>query len=307
MTSILTNNAASAALQTLRNVSRDLEMTQNRIASGLKVSSASDNASYWSIATTMRSDSAAMSTVQDALGLGAAETDTAYQGMNNAIDLVSQIKTKLIASRNPGVDRDKVGTEIAALKAQLLTGVTASSFNGQNWLYNNSATAAGTKEIVGSFSRTSTGDVTIGFISVNTANTLLVDTNTPSLGILTKDVDGGAGKSYSLLTAGTTEVKVASTTSDADITGMINAVDKVLSSMTSAASVLGSTSTTVSKQAEFVKTLKASIDRGIGSLVDADMNEESSKLKALQTQQQLGIQALTIANSDSSNILALFR
>jgi flagellin len=88
---------------------------------------------------------------------------------------------------------------------------------------------------------------------------------------------------------------------------MINAVDDMLNSMTNAASVLGATSTTISKQAEFVKTLKASIDRGIGSLVDADMNEESSKLKALQTQQQLGIQALTIANSDSSNILALFR
>ncbi|MEN9894586.1 MAG: flagella associated protein [Pseudomonadota bacterium] len=302
MTSILTNNAASAALQTLRNVNRELEMTQNRISTGLKVSSASDNASYWSIATTMRSDSAMMSTVSDALGLGAAVTDTAYQGMNSAIDLVSQIKTKLLAARNPGVDKDKVNTEISALKAQLLSGVKASSFNGQNWLYNTAGTP-GTKEIVGSFSRDAAGDLTIGFVSVDTASTVLVDTNTAGNGILTKGV-GAAGYT---LSGAASDVKVASTTTETEITAMINAVDDMLNSMTNAASVLGATSTTISKQAEFVKTLKASIDRGIGSLVDADMNEESSKLKALQTQQQLGIQALTIANSDSSNILALFR
>jgi flagellin len=296
MTSILTNNAASAALKTLRNINSQLEMTENRISTGLKVSSASDNASYWSIATTMRADSAMMSTVSDALGLGAAVTDTAYQGMNNAIDLVSQIKTKLLAARNPGVDKDKVNTEISALKAQLLSGVKASSFNGQNWLYNTAGTP-GTKEIVGSFSRDAAGDLSIGFISVDTSKTVLINTVTGGTGILTDDVSGGT-KSYSLLTVGSTELKVSSATSDADITDMINAVDKMLTSMTNAASVLGATSTSVTKQAEFVKTLKASIDRGIGSLVDADMNEESSKL---------GIQALTIANSDSSNILALFR
>ena len=323
MASILTNIAALSALQTLRNINTQLDMTQSRISTGLKVATAVDNASYWSIATTMRSDSNMMSSISDALGLGAAQTDTAYQGMNSAIDLVSQIKSKLLTAKNPGVDKVKINTEISALKSQLATGASASSFNSQNWLYNTSTTASGTKEIVGSFNRDASGNLSIGVVSVNTANTVLVDTSDANRGLLTKSLavsDGQGGTAVFFLMdahsttaaaaiGGTaaTEAKLTSTTTDAEITGMINAVDKVLSSMTDAASVLGATTSTVSKQGDFIKTLKASVDRGIGSLVDADMNEESSKLKALQTQQQLGIQALTIANSNSSNVLSLFR
>ena len=82
-----------------------MESTQGRISSGLRVGNASDNSAYWSIATTMRSDNKALSTVQDALGLGAAKTDTAYTGLNAAIDVVSEIKAKLVAAREPGVDK----------------------------------------------------------------------------------------------------------------------------------------------------------------------------------------------------------
>lgn len=326
MASILTNAAALSALQTLRSISIQLDTTQNRISSGLKVATASDNAAYWSIATTMRSDSAMMSTIADAIGLSAANTDTAYQGMKNAIDLVSAIKEKLLAARSPGVDKAKINLEIASLKMQLQTGAVASSFNGQNWLYNTSSTAPGTKEIVGAINRDATGKLSIGVLTVNTASTNLIDTNTANRGLLTKGTDvymvvSGATTTttatYYLLDAkaatsasgGATpaEIKIDAATTDDKLTEMISAVEKVLSSLTDAGSLLGSTTTMVSKQGEFVLSLKSSIDRGIGSLVDADMNEESSKLKALQTQQQLGIQALTIANNNSSNILALFR
>ena len=95
MTSIMTNTAAMAALQTMRSINSDMESTQARISSGYRVETASDNAAYWSIATTMRSDSDALSTVQDALGLGAAKVDTAYTGMDSAIEVVSEIKNKL--------------------------------------------------------------------------------------------------------------------------------------------------------------------------------------------------------------------
>ncbi|MDP3523129.1 MAG: flagellin, partial [Hoeflea sp.] len=92
MTSIMTNASAMAALQTLRSINSDMEMTQNRISSGYKVDTAADNSAYWSIATTMRSDNKALGTVQDALGLGAAQVDVAYTGMESAIDVVSEIK-----------------------------------------------------------------------------------------------------------------------------------------------------------------------------------------------------------------------
>ncbi len=94
MSSINTNISAMTALQSLQQTSKDLLTTQNRISTGLKVASASDNAAYWSIATTMKSDNDALSTVQDALGLGKGTVDVAYNAMNQSITLVSQIKQK---------------------------------------------------------------------------------------------------------------------------------------------------------------------------------------------------------------------
>ena len=119
MSSLLTNTSAMTALQTLRGVSANLATTQNRISTGLRVSTASDNAAYWSIATTVRSDNMALSAVQDALGLGAATIDTMYTGLNGTVDVVSQIKAKLVAARTPGVDRGKIQSEITELQKQL--------------------------------------------------------------------------------------------------------------------------------------------------------------------------------------------
>ena len=116
MSSINTNVAAMTALQTLTQTNKSLIEMQSRISTGYRVAEASDNAAYWSIATTMRSDNAALSTVQDALGLGAATVDVAYTGVNSAIDVVDQIKSKLVAAREPGVDRTKIQSEITELQ-----------------------------------------------------------------------------------------------------------------------------------------------------------------------------------------------
>ncbi|MDP2119402.1 MAG: flagellin, partial [Hoeflea sp.] len=121
MTSIMTNASAMSALQTLRSINSDMESTQNRISSGYRVQSAADNSAYWSIATTMRSDNKALSTVSDALGLGAAKVDVAYTGMEAAIDVVSEIKAKLVAAREPGVDKTKIDKELTELKNQLVS------------------------------------------------------------------------------------------------------------------------------------------------------------------------------------------
>ncbi|MEP3496348.1 MAG: flagellin [Lentilitoribacter sp.] len=327
MTSIMTNNSASAALATLRSINSNLEETQSRISSGYKVESAKDNSAYWSIATTMRSDNKALSTVQDALGLGAAKVDTAYTGMNSAMEVVSEIKSKLVAAREPGVDKTKINTEMTALKEQLQSIAQSASFSGENWLQNEKGETASDKQIVGSFNRAADGTVSLTKLDVNvtgTGGTILIDNADATNGLLTASYLGAspsgtvgtAGDNWKLIdvpastgvtTAVGTEITLDAATTDADIEEMISVVDHIYSKMTDAASGLGAVNKRIEMQNDFVGNLMDSIDKGVGRLVDADMNEESTRLKALQTQQQLGIQALSIANSSSQNVISLFR
>jgi flagellin len=312
MTSLLTNVAAKTALQTLTLTNSSMEKTQNRIATGLKVGSAADNAAYWSIATTMRSDHGALSTVQDALGLGSATVDVAYNAVESSIDVVGEIKKKLVAAREPGVDKSKIQSEISELQNQLSSIASASVFSGENWISVNSGVTGynGTKQIVASFQR-SNGAVSVGTISVNTANVKLYDASASADVIL----DGSRTSSGALSTTGTLAgiqtLSISSLTdSAADIVTLesyIAGADAAIASMTTAASTLGAVKSRIDLQKDFVKGLMDAIDKGIGQLVDADMNEESTRLQALQVQSQLGIQALSIANQSSQNILSLFR
>ena len=398
MTSILTNAAAMSALQTLRSINNGMEDTQARVSSGLRVGSASDNAAYWSIATTMRSDNMALSAVQDALGLGAAKVDTAYAGMNSSIEVVKEIKKKLVAATEDGVDKSKIQEEISQLQEQLKSISDAASFSGENWLKADfSAPAADLqKSVVASFVRDSSGTVSVKKVDVQLDGTnVLFDSRTTGAkgGILDKantitgngvsvNVNiGGVNTSYNVqryttaqvigdgatLVAGgkvasggtaadgyvqiatdtwvaaidqsgatdheifvdagadgvwaidetnlaatslTTSVSgftISNTTDGDELDGLIQMVDTALQDMTSAAADLGSLGMRIDLQEEFVSKLTESIDKGVGRLVDADMNEESTRLKALQTQQQLAIQSLSIANNASQNILSLFR
>ncbi|MBP1853128.1 flagellin [Rhizobium halophytocola] len=320
MTSIMTNTAAMSALQTLRSIDANMEQTQNRVSTGYRVDSAADNAAYWSIATTMRSDNSALSTVQDALGLGAAKTDTAYTGLESAVEVVTEIKSKLVAAREPGVDKDKINKELSELKNQLQSISESASFSGENWLYNTSSAAPATKEIVASFNRATDGSVSVTTLAFDTGESVLIDTYDASRGLLTgdrpTDVDvGGTTQTinYYLLDAGSTTaatgtaIELSTTTTDDDLDGMISATDGILQQLTDSASTLGAITSRIDMQTEFVATLMDVIEKGVGRLVDADMNEESTRLKALQTQQQLGIQSLSIANTNAENILTLFK
>ncbi|MBB4953958.1 flagellin [Agrobacterium vitis] len=315
----MTNNSAIAALSTMRSINADMEKTQSAISSGYTVEKASDNAAYWSIATTMRSDNKALSAVEDAIGLGAAKTDTAYTGMEAAIDVVTDIKAKLVAAREPGVDKEKINKELTELKNQLGSIAKSASFNGENWLY--SSTEAGTtQEMVGSFVRGSDGNVSIKTISFDTSSSMLINDLNADDGLLTaattatfvQGTTTTTGTYFLIASEGTaasagSEVTLATNTTDLTIDGMVASVDKMLSSMTDAGATIGATTSRLKLQDTFIKDLSDTIDTGVGRLVDADMNEESTKLKALQTQQQLGIQALSIANSSSETLLSLFR
>lgn len=326
MSSIMTNSAAMTALKSLQATNMALETTQSRISTGLKVGQASDNAAYWSIATTMRSDNKALSTVQDALGLGSAKVDVAYTGVNSSIEVVDEIKAKLVAAREPGVDRDKIQSEITELQNQLTSIATSSSFSGENWLSFNGASV--TKSVVGSFTRSDAGAVSVGTIDINISNVKLFGNDgagTPANdGILnTANLWGNAAADADKIDISVASINISTTVltqtaiDTAQTTGspsvedvldaMISSADAAITAMTTAAADLGASKGRIDMQNDFVSNLMDAIDRGIGTLVDADMTKESTRLSALQTQQQLGTQALSIANSSAQSILSLFR
>ena len=308
MSSIITNAAAMTALQTLNQTNRSLESTQNRISTGLKVATAKDNAAYFSIATTMRSDNKALGTVVDALGLGAATIDVASTALQSSIDVVSEIKTKLVAAREPGVDRTAIQSEIDQLQNQLISIGDSASFSGENFVSVDSSAAGynSTKTVVASFTRDSAGAVSIGTISIDTTKTELFDAADKS-GILdTESTTTNGGVVYSVSTLSISTL-TDSANDLADLEQIISTVDGAIASMTDAATDLGAVSQRVDLQKNFVSNLMDAIDRGVGQLVDADLNKESTRLKALQVQQQLGVQAISIANSSSQNVLSLFR
>ncbi|SDR61170.1 flagellin [Rhizobiales bacterium GAS191] len=303
MSSILTNMSAMTALQALSQTQKALTQTQTQISSGLRVASAEDNAAYWSIATTMRSDKDALSSVQDSLSLGGSTVGVANAAMNSTISVMDKIKSDLVTAAEPGVDRSKIQTDISALQGQLQSIANSASFNGENWLAVNSAMPGynATKSVVASFSRDTTGAISIGTITVNSALTKLYDSNNQS-GIL-DTVNGTTNMSVATLNvAGLTDSAADQTT----LSQLTTQVDTAIQSITSAAATLGATQTRINLQATFVSSLSDAITSGVGSLVDADMNQASTKLQALQTQQQLGIQSLSIANQNSQLILKLF-
>jgi flagellin len=262
----------------------------------------------------MNSDNDALSTVPDALGHGKGTVNVAYPAMNSSIDLVSQMKDKLAAALAPGVDRSKIQSDITELQSQLKGVADSASFSGENWLSVDSSQTGynATKSIVSSFTRDSNGSVSIGYITVDTKSAVLFDASTGASagGILDSQRDSTGAV---VTTGGTSimDIDISTLTdSQADqdkLAGYIASVSKAFDEMTNAATGLGANQTRINLQSDFVSSLMDSITTGVSQLVDADMNEESTRLQALQVKQQLGVQALSIANQSSQNILSLFR
>ena len=312
MSSLLTNSTAMTALQTLRSVSSQLATTQTRISTGQRVSTASDNAAYWSIATSMRSDNAALSAVSDSLGLSAATVDTEYTALNTVIgdkdSGLTKLQAPLVEAKTAGIDRSKIQADVTQIQAQLKSTASSATINGINWLSidtSSGSTATPTSfSLVSSYSRVGSTP-TIGSITVTTATYALYTTGgATKTGILDTVSGGSTGVSIDTIAIGSLTDSAADQTK---LDGYIAQVTAAIGSVASAAANLGAVKNRISTNTEFVKSLMDSVDRGVGQLVDADMNQESTRLAALQVQQQLGVQALSIANNSSQSILSLFR
>lgn len=316
MSSINTNVAAKSALHALTLAQTDILRAETRVSTGYRVATAQDNAAYWSIATTMRSDTGALSAVRDALGLGSATADVAYTALNDSIKLLDQIKQKLVAAREPGVDRSKIQSDLSALQSQMRTVAQAASFSSENWLnIDSSAGADNQVEIISSFSRDSNMAPVIGRITFNiytaaTGETMaLFDANPTAAakaGLMDRPHVAASGASYSIETL---DIRALSDSAAdiAELDSYIQGAETTMLRITDAATALGYVKMRIAMQKSFVTDLMATVQAGVGRLVDADMDEESTRLQALQTKQSLGVQSLSIANQSSQSMLKLFQ
>ncbi|MDM9629613.1 flagellin [Rhizobium sp. S152] len=328
--SIYRRTSVDAALYVLRDIGRDMYQTQRQVSSGLRVQKASDNGAYWAISSTLKTDQKAQSAIRDALGLAAATMGTAYEAVDSAIDIVSQIKAKLVAATESGVDKDKINTDITQLKDQLRSVTQSASFNGDNWVtVTDGDDPANPREIPASFTRYSDGRVEIGTLSYEVDLAPIGSTSSKDARYLVDDRSGGNGE-YGVLTssyfaseagvsqdyvmlatagnsAGQVEIGVSSATTNDEVNEMVVVVDKMLGQMTTVGSAFGALEKRITLQSDFAQALDDSYARGISRMIDADMEEQSSRLKALQTQEQLGIQSLNIANASYDTVRQLFQ
>jgi flagellin len=405
MSSILTNNGAMVALQTLKSVNANLARTQEQISTGKAVATAKDNAAVWAISKVMEADVKGFKGIQDSLSLGESTVSVARQAAETITDLLTQLKGKIVTAQEENVDRAKIQADVEALRNQIASVVGAAQFNGLN-LVNGTQT---TVNVLASLDRDSNGNVTSSSITV-TAQDLSIGpyaaNDVFAVGggsatvsgdgdtfVMSLDQGGGSdeitiqdgstawaeGDRISLTVAGKTVTYTVSEadansstpadlvavglknkidalgieglevdydsanpgvlvftnngTQDLSVTGQfanagsggLGALDSINVSTQSgaaaalgniegliqtaidAAAAFGSVQGRIETQSKYVSALTDAMKSGIGSLVDADMEEASARLQALQVQQQLGIQALSIANQAPQNILALFR
>ncbi len=424
MSSILTNSSAMTALQTLKTINSNLSDTQSMISTGLEVGSAKDNSAVWAISKTMESDVEGFKAISDSLSLGQSTIAVARNASETVTDLLTDMKSKIVAAQEENVDTSKLQTDIEAITDQIKSVIGAAQFNGLN-LVDGSQTTANANgnegvNVLSSLDRDSSGNVTASSIGVDAQNLsttagdditagtntgaasvttlgannggtgdtvaisgfqFLTDTNTitgtealkgSTAGVDTSNTDGlvvgdaievkigdiqgtyrireddtaasvasgikdalqGAGLSsddfaFDLTTAGTLSIQNLTSEADIDVefgvsrgsgilanlesidvttdaAGALSEIEGMLSGAIDAAAAFGSVEGRLETQADFISSLSDSLTTGIGSMVDADMEEASAKLQALQVQQQLGIQSLSIANQAPQSILSLF-
>lgn len=275
MSSILTNQSALVALQTLKSINTNLAKTQDMISTGLEIGSAKDNSAIWGISKVMESDVAGFNAVSESLSLGESTVAVASAGAEQIVDILTEMKEKVVAATGENVDHTYLSDDVQALKDQISSIIAASQFNGTNLL--DTAGNSGVT-VLSSLDRDSSGAVTPANITVDS-------------------VDFEANLDL-------TTIDVSSATA-AD--GSLSAIETLIQTATDGAAQLGAAESRIASQNEFVGKVMDAMKVGISAMVDTDMEEASAKLQALQTQQQLGVQALSIANQSPQTILSLFR
>ncbi len=273
--SVQTNQAALMALQNLNKTNEQLAATQNRVSTGLSISSAKDNASIWAIAQGQRADISALGAVKASLNRATSISDVAMSAGESISDLLNQIKAKVVAAKDDSLDqpsRTAMNNDFQALLRQVTNVVRNAQFDGANVLDGSQP-------------------ADLRFLANADANAYL------TLSAKNMTLSG------SIITLATT----ATIGNSAAAASVLTQVEASIGNVNAALGDLGAQSRQIEAHNTFVSKLTDVLESGLGNLVDADMAREGARLQALQVQQQLGVQALSIANSGPQVILSLFR
>jgi len=272
--SVNTNAGAFAALQNLNQTTKMLNTTQTQINTGLKVASAKDNAATFAIAQKLRGDVAGLNAVKGSLDRATSTLDVAIAAGEAVSDLLIEMKEKAVAAKDSGLDtasRNSLNNDFAQLRDQITSIVSNAEFNGTNVVESGGTNVVAITNDDGSSNITVTAqDLSLGGTNVTVT------------------------ASDSISTAG-------------NASSVVSSLEASISNVNDALSTLGSGANRIELQREFVDKLSDSIEVGIGNLVDADLAKTSANLQSLQVKQQLGLQALSIANQAPGTVLSLFR
>jgi flagellin len=282
--SVNTNIGAMAALQSLSETNKGMSQVQSRINTGLNVSSTKDDSASYTIAQGLRGDMGGLKAVSSSLSRAKSVTDVAVAGAEQISDVVNQMKAKAYQSADSGIDdatRTALNNDFVALRDQITTIVNSSDFNGTNLL--------------------KTGGGTV------TALQSLKDSDTSSATTWQPDSLSVANQGLQLGGSVVTVAASGNISSQASAQTMIDTLTTTQSNLKTSLSTLGAASRKIDAQSTFTSKLSDTIESGIGNLVDADLAKESARLQALQVKQQLGVQALSIANQAPQTITSLFR
>lgn len=305
MTSLITNSSAMNALQALRSVNSDLGTTQSRISTGLKITSAKDNAAYFQISETMKGDSGALSSVNEGLTLTKNSVATARLGAETFQDLATKFVERVAFAQGAKGGFAEIEKDLGEIVKQMTTTIKQSTFNGDDMV-----NAAGTVGTAGSIAA-ATGVVTASVGVTSTRNVVTGVGRTggsfaaTTMAMGTVDLSGMLADFKLVQTSFTTNATAA--TGEAFLKGALESSASLQKTSTDAATQLGLSEKSIDVQQDFLKKLGDNIDKGVGSMIDANMEEEAARLQALQTQQQLATQSLSIANQGPSSIMSLFR
>ena len=275
MNSVNTNQGAMIALQNLNTTNKDLGVVQNRINTGQKISSAKDNGAIWAIAQNQRAESASLNSVVSSLQRGQSVADVAMSAGTAISDILVQMKEKVLAATEAGLStasKQALSDEYTSLRDQIDTIANNATFDGVNLISRPSVNSSSIKAIANA---DATATIDIDHVVLSKSNAKIAAT-------------------LESLTSGVTSADVK------EVEDAIQDVSSALSKLGTGAKALDTHMTNVMK-------LQDTLDAGVGNLVDADLAKESAQLQALQTKQQLGVQALSIANQSSSSLLGLFR
>ena len=299
MNSINTNVASMIALQSLSATQIALAETQNRVNTGLKIATAKDNGAIWAIAETEKAQASSLDAVTNSLNNGKSVLDTTLQAGAQLTDILNQMRQKALAASDAGVDdasRTQYQNEYTKLVQSYANVIASATFNGVNLIDNSATNVAAIGSADGAIKVTS-AHLKLNAATVfgaDTALTLTAGTVTPPATTASVDTVAGVANAWADGTG-------------AAATASMAVIDAAIKTVTQGLSSFGVDAKAMDNQIQLVSKLQDSLKTGIGNLVDANLAQESAALQALQTKQQLGVQALSIANSSTSILLGLFQ